>query len=96
MNSILSDIAQHKAAIEMLLALDDYDVSEFAQSWQQYQSELETFCAQANESDRAFLEAELQWVHARQAQVAAERQRIGGFLISLNAGRKAIDNYNKS
>jgi len=93
MNSILSDIAQRKAAIEMLLALDDYDVSEFAQSWQQYQSELETFCAQADESDRAFLEAELQWVHARQLQVAEERQRVGSALLNLQNGRKAVDSY---
>jgi hypothetical protein len=93
MNSQLTSIAQRKAVIEMLLTIEDYDLSEFADSWAQYQQELESFCAHATEADKAVLEAELAWVQARQRQVADERQRVGGELISLQNGRKAIDSY---
>lgn len=93
MNPVLAGIAQRRAVIEMLLTLEDYDVSEFAESWQNYQTDLEAFCAEATEVDRSVLEAELKWVQARQQQVIDERQRIGGALINLQNGRKAIDNY---
>ncbi len=93
MNTVLAGIAQRKAVIEMLLTIEDYNLQEFAESWQNYQSDLEAFCAQATEADRAVLEAELNWVQARQLQVANERQRIAGALINLQNGRKAIDNY---
>lgn len=93
MNSQLTSIAQRKAVIEMLLTIEDYDLTEFADSWAQYQQELEVFCAHATEADRAVLEAELAWVQARQQQVADERQRVGGVLINLQNGRKAIDSY---
>lgn len=93
MNTVLAGIAQRKAVIEMLLTIEDYNLQEFAESWQHYQSDLEAFCAQATEADRAVLEAELNWVQARQLQVANERQRIAGALINLQNGRKAIDNY---
>lgn len=93
MNSQLTSIAQRKAVIEMLLTIEDYDLIEFADSWAQYQQELEAFCAKATASDKEVLEAELAWVQARQQQVAEERQRIGGALINLQNGRKAIDSY---
>lgn len=93
MNTVLAGIAQRKAVIEMLLTMEDYDLSEFAESWQYYQADLEAFCAQATEADRPVLEAELKWVQARQQQVTDERRRVGGALINLQNGRKAIDNY---
>ncbi len=93
MNSQLTSIAQRKAVIEMLLTIEDYDLSEFADSWAQYQQELEAFCANATAADKAVLEAELAWVQARQQQVADERQRVGGALLNLQNGRKAIDSY---
>jgi len=93
MNTVLAGIAQRRAVIEMLLTIEDYDLIEFAESWQKYQTDLEAFCAQATEADRPVLEAELKWVQARQQQVTEERQRIGGALLNLQNGRKAVDNY---
>ena len=96
MNTVLAGIAQRRAVIEMLLTIEDYDLIEFAESWQKYQTDLEAFCAQATEADRPVLEAELKWVQARQQQVIEERQRIGGALINLQKGRTATDRYSSS
>lgn len=93
MNKIPDDIVKIKVSVEELLAFEDYDVEEFSELWLRYQSELELYCVTTTETDRATLEAEQQWVFERQQQILAERQRIGGALLNLQNGRKAIDNY---
>lgn len=90
-----SDILASRQALQMLLAIENYDLEEFESLWQQYQHALTRYCEAPQRADENLLQTELKWVQQVITQVTQERSNIGHQLVSLQNGRKAVDQYGR-
>jgi len=93
--NMTNEILASRDALQMLLAIENYDLEEFESLWQKYQHALTRYCESAVRADPDLLQGELTWVQQVIKQVTQERAAISYQLVSLQNGRKAVDQYGR-
>lgn len=91
-------LLQQREQLQQLLDAENYDTDVFASHWQQYQQQLEQYCASQSQADdfETVLADNLQWVTLVTETVTRQRELVGAAILKLQKGKKALQRYDQN
>lgn len=98
MNVSTQQLLQQREQLQRLLDAENYDTDVFASHWQQYQQQLEQYCASQSQADdfETVLADNLQWVTLVTETVTRQREHVGAAILKLQKGKKALQRYDQN